>query len=137
MAAKQLYDNIGQALLNFGDKVVKIARSMYLNEDKKASGKLINNLKSKLYYKKGIVELVFSSTKYLGNVEFGRKAGSKFPPSQPISKWIRQKHIQFTNKDGSPMNLKSMTLYLLMKGKTITLNGILCFVISLLAEMKL
>jgi len=120
MAKEVLYKSIGQALTDFGQSVVTIAKQMYLNLDKKASGKLINNLKYRLYYKKGNVELVWSSTKYQLYVDgedgkkWARKPNSTPPPIAPISKWIRQKHIQFTDKNGNALTNNQMS-YIISK----------------------
>ena len=47
-------------------------------------------------YKSGIREVsmrMFSASDYAGVIEFGRRAGSKMPPSSAIDRWLRAKGI--------------------------------------------
>lgn len=58
-----------------------------------ASGVLINSVKYILDFRENMFEVSLSLADYWKYVEYGRKAGGKFPPPSAIRKWIEVKPI--------------------------------------------
>lgn len=63
------------------------------NKGKEATGKLINSVRSEVSSTGSRVDLDIYAEGYLKHVEQGRKAG-KYPPVQPIKKWMAAKGIE-------------------------------------------
>jgi hypothetical protein len=93
-----------------------------------ASGVLINSVKYILDFRENIFEVSLSLADYWKYVEYGRKAGGKFPPPSAIRKWIEVKPIlPRPMKNGNLPTLNQLT-YLISRSiaeKGIRPRGIL------------
>lgn len=63
------------------------------SDDATASGVLINSVKYILDFRENMFEVSLSLAEYWKYVEYGRRAGGKFPPPSAIRKWIEVKPI--------------------------------------------
>lgn len=63
------------------------------NDNAAATGELINSVKYILDFKDNMFEVSLSLLEYWKYVEYGRRAGGKFPPPSAIRKWIEVKPI--------------------------------------------
>ena len=88
------FENLELALNKFMSEFVANYKNLLLQDDKKASGNLIKSIKE--------LEIEFETNKYVGQislldywkyVEYGRRAGGKFPPRDKILNWIRIKPV--------------------------------------------
>lgn len=88
------FTNLEQAIDAFIADFVNTYKLLLIRDDKKASGNLIKSIHP--------LTIVFSSNKMVGSislasywkyVEYGRKAGGKFPPFDKILKWIQIKPV--------------------------------------------
>ena len=93
-----------------------------------ASGVLINSVKYILDFRENMFEVSLSLAEYWKYVEYGRKAGGKFPPPSAIRKWIEVKPIlPRPMKNGNLPTLNQLT-YLISRSiaeKGIRPRGIL------------
>ena len=93
-----------------------------------ASGVLINSVKYILDFRENMFEVSLSLADYWKYVEYGRKAGGKFPPPSAIRKWIEVKPIlPRPMKNGNLPTLNQLT-YLISRSiaeKGIRPRGIL------------
>jgi hypothetical protein len=98
--------------------VVTNAKSILRRSNKDATGNLINSVR---YTVNSQGKIIFSFAKEGKYVQSGRRKGARFPPPAPITRWIREKGINATGKDGKPIGIKSLT-YLI--SRSIHKNGI-------------
>ena len=63
------------------------------SDDATASGVLINSVKYILDFRENMFEVSLSLAEYWKYVEYGRRAGGKFPPPSAIRKWIEIKPV--------------------------------------------
>ena len=90
---KEEFENLVRVLQEYGNEVQELYKQKLANDDATASGELINSVKY-IYEQNGNSYSVSLSLKeYWKYVEYGRKAGGKFPPPQAIRKWIEVKPI--------------------------------------------
>lgn len=90
---KEEFENLVRVLQEYGNEVQELYKQKLANDDATASGELINSVKY-IYEQNGNSYSVSLSLKeYWKYVEYGRKAGGKFPPAQAIRKWIEIKPI--------------------------------------------
>lgn len=88
------FKNLENALNKFINDFVSNYKKILKRDNKKATGDLINSIKP--------LEIEFSSTKATGSislanywkyVEYGRRAGGKFPPFNKILDWVKIKPV--------------------------------------------
>ena len=81
------------ALNKFGKKTVADIAAQLKRLKADSSGRLIRSLNYKL--KEGIDEMNvnFEALDYFNNIEDGRKAGSKMPPPDSLTQWLKTKGI--------------------------------------------
>jgi hypothetical protein len=103
MLAKTVQD----AQRKWAASVVANAKSILLRADKVATGNLMNSLGYSLDVRTGDIE--FFSASYGEFVEKGRKKGARFPPSDPILRWIKVRGIKGRDKKGRFITDKSLT----------------------------
>lgn len=94
-----LTKNIIKTFKTEGDELVKLMKNKLDTTNSNASGKLKKSIKKDVRSVKeiaGFVSLEISGNDYGFFKDEGRKAG-KFPPSNAIKKWIKQKGITAKN----------------------------------------
>lgn len=87
------YENLERVLQEYGNEVQELYKLKLHLADAKASGELINSVKYIYEHKGNAYEVSLSLLEYWKNVEYGRRAGAKFPPPQAIRRWIEVKPI--------------------------------------------
>jgi hypothetical protein len=91
----------------WAQQVVTNAKSILLRNKKVATGTLVNSIRYTIDANGKISFLYSEDGKW---VTQGRRAGDRFPPPAPISKWIRQKGITGTNREtGKPLTNGQLT----------------------------
>lgn len=87
--------NLLRVLEKISDKKIKDLQKELAKKDKKATGNLINSLDYilKLDASAEGIKINFEAIDYFKFVESGRKAGSKFPPKEPIINWMQTRGI--------------------------------------------
>ena len=88
-------------------KVVSNAKSILLKADKVATGNLYNSVGYSLDVNTGDIEFFCAS--YGEFVEKGRRKGARFPPSDPILRWIKVRGIKGRDKKGRFITDRSLT----------------------------
>lgn len=85
-----LFDNLMNALDDYGQAVKDLYQKRLLADNKKATGNLINNIECKIAYQGTTFTVFLELEDYWRYVEEGRKAG-KFPPVDEILEWVKIK----------------------------------------------
>lgn len=87
------FENVQAALKEYAEEVRMMYRNRLILDDKYASGKLIQNIKTDVKFKSGsVIQAVLYLEDYWKFVEEGRKPG-KYPPPDKILEWIKIKPI--------------------------------------------
>lgn len=81
-----------EVLQDYGQEFTTILKSKLENDNRRASGELINSIKTSIKINDEYIELTFNAAEYWKFVEYGRKAGKR-PPLNNILSWIRAKKI--------------------------------------------
>lgn len=90
---KEEFENLINVLQEYGKAVQELYKQNLTSDGAKASGELINSVKY-IYEQKGnSYSISLSLAEYWKYVEYGRRAGRKFPPPSAIRKWIEVKPI--------------------------------------------
>lgn len=87
------FDNIMGALKEYAEEVRQLYRNRLILDDKYATGKLIQNIKTDVKFNGTTIKAVLYLEDYWRWVEEGRKPGGKFPPPDKILEWIKVKPI--------------------------------------------
>ena len=90
----------------WAQQVVTNAKSILIQNKKVASGRLVNSIRYTVDPQGKISFLYDIDGKW---VTQGRRRGSRFPPPDPISRWIKEKGIQGRDKRGRFISNKSLT----------------------------
>lgn len=84
--------NVIKVLEDYGSEFESLYKNKLNNDNRKASGNLINSITTAIKIHDDYVELTFSAADYWKYVEYGRKAGKR-PPLEKILSWIKAKKI--------------------------------------------
>ena len=88
------FPNLEKAINDFVSDFVDTYKGLLIRDNKKATGDLIRSIKP--------IEIEFETNKYSGSIslayywkyiEYGRRAGGKFPPVNKILDWIKVKPV--------------------------------------------
>lgn len=90
---KEEFENLIRVLQEYGNAVQELYKQNLTNENAKASGELINSVKYIYEHNGNSYSISLSLAEYWKYVEYGRRAGAKFPPPTAIKKWIEVKPI--------------------------------------------
>lgn len=96
----------------WAQQVVTNAKSILTSNKKIASGKLVNSVRYTIDPQGKISFLYATEGKW---VTFGRRKGSRQPPTAPIETWIKQKGIKGRDSRGRFITDKSLA-YLIARG---------------------
>jgi hypothetical protein len=107
-----------EAKREYAQKVVSNAKSILINANKSVTGGLVSSIGYTINSQGKIVYSYDEAGKY---VRQGRRKGSRFPPSAPILKWIKDRGLKGRDKKGRYISDKSLT-FLIQRG--ISKNGI-------------
>lgn len=91
-------------------------------QDKKASGQLINSISVRVNGSGDDYFVTVSLEDYWKYIEYGRQAGSKFPPINAIKEWIEQKPIIPQMHDSGKIPTLNSLAFLI--ARAISQNGI-------------
>lgn len=86
------FENLFRTLREYASLAVSEYKQRLLDDDKKASGQLINSVSSEIKVGSDAFTVVLNLAEYWKYVEDGRKPG-KFPPPKAILKWIQVKPV--------------------------------------------
>lgn len=86
------FENLFRTLREYASLAVSDYKQRLLDDDKKASGQLINSVSSEIKVGSDAFTVVLNLAEYWQYVENGRKPG-KFPPPKAILKWIQVKPV--------------------------------------------
>lgn len=86
------FDNLLNTLREYATKAVALYKQRLINDDKKASGQLLNSISSEIKVGGEQFTVVLNLVDYWKYVEDGRKPG-KFPPPKAILKWVQVKPV--------------------------------------------
>jgi hypothetical protein len=113
--------NLDKAFDGLGKDLVKTLVKNLLSANKKATGNLIRSIDYKVVEKANgfIVELLAAD--YLTNVDEGRKAGSKQPPTKSLDRWVIARGIAPRDKKGKFISRESVKFLI---ARSIAKNGI-------------
>ena len=96
----------------WAQQVVTNAKSILTSNKKIASGRLVNSVRYTIDPQGKISFLYATEGKW---VTFGRRKGSRQPPTAPIEQWIKQKGIKGRDSRGRFITDKSLA-YLIARG---------------------
>lgn len=86
------FKNLLPILEEYAAEFERIYKEKLQADNRQATGKLINSIKTKVRQGKDYFSVVFNAAEYWKYVEEGRKSG-KYPPREAILNWIRAKKI--------------------------------------------
>ena len=86
------FDNLFKTLREYASRAVTLYKQRLLDDDKKASGQLIDSVSSEIKVGSDTFTVVLNLANYWKYVEDGRRPG-KFPPPKAILKWITVKPV--------------------------------------------
>lgn len=86
------FDNLLNTLREYATKAVALYKQRLIDDDKKASGQLLNSISSEIKVGSDTFTVVLNLANYWKYVEDGRRPG-KFPPPKAILKWITVKPV--------------------------------------------
>lgn len=116
------WENTRKVLEEFSERVIQAYKRELGSRGKMASGKLAEDLHYKIQRGGSIISVVLSLSEYWKYVEYGRKAGGKFPPPDVIAKWIEIKPILPRPDNKGKLPTISQLTYLI--GRKIAEKGI-------------
>lgn len=86
------FDNLFNTLREYATKAVALYKQRLIDDDKKASGQLLNSISSEIKVGGDSFSVYLNLAEYWKYVEDGRRPG-KFPPPKAILKWITVKPV--------------------------------------------
>lgn len=94
------FDNLTAALKEYAEEVRSLYRRRLIEDDKFASGKLIQNMKTDVKALGTQFTVYLYLEDYWKYVEGGREPGKKWPPRDKIIEWIKIKPIEPDDRTG-------------------------------------
>ena len=94
MAERIHWSRITAALKRYGDDIVELMKQKLQQDRKNATGNLINSLNAYTEQEGDNKFLYVEMAEYGQYVDSGRRPGSRWPPRQPIRKWISDRGIR-------------------------------------------
>lgn len=113
--------HLREQLIKIGVEGVTFLKRLLSDNDKIATGELINSLDYDIVSRTNSLFLEILTSPHFKYVDEGRKKGAKMPPIKPIVSWLKAKHIRGRDKKGRFISQES-TAWLI--SKSISLNGI-------------
>ena len=114
------FTNLFNTLNEYCEKFKDLYVENLKNDDRVASGQLINNVKTEVKAGNDTFEVVLQVADYYQWLENGRKAG-KFPPVDAILDWIKVKNILPTPDKNGKLPTEKQLAFLI--GRAIKENG--------------
>lgn len=108
-------------LYHIANAFVQQYKKQLLSDGKKATGNLINNIKSYVTWNGSILSVSFDMPDYWVYVENGRRPG-KFPPLDKIKQWIKVKPVLPRAGKNGKIPTENQLAYLI--GRKIATKGI-------------
>ena len=115
------FPELKKAVNKLGDEFVMELINQLLIADKAASGNLIKSLDYEVIELLDNLMIRLHSEPYLINVDKGRRAGAKPPPSSAILPWIKLRGIKGRNSKGRFITDKSLSFII---ARSIGIKGI-------------
>lgn len=115
------FDNVNSVLEEYAEKFADLYKRKLNDDDKKATGNLIDSIKTSIQANGETLEVKLETPDYYTFVENGRKPGGKFPPLNVIEKWIQHKRIRPENREGRLPTQKQLAFLI---GRKIAEEGI-------------
>lgn len=115
------FPNLERVLQEYGLEVQDKYKERLLNDDKKASGKLLDSVRYIYTFNDRKYEISLNLASYWRYVEYGRRAG-KFPPPDKILEWIRVKPVLPRPMANGKLPTEKQLAYLI--GRKIAREGI-------------
>ena len=115
------FDNVNSVLEEYAEKFADLYKRKLTADDKKASGDLIDSIKTSIQTNGETLEVKLETADYYTFVEKGRKPGGKFPPLNVIEEWIQDKRIRRENRGGRLPTQKQLAFLI---GRKIAEEGI-------------
>lgn len=98
---QERFDNLEAIITEYASEFERLYKEKLREDDFKATGNLINSISTKVKVGSDYYIVTFKAKDYWKWVEEGRRAG-KWPPKEPILKWIKVKKIlPQPDKDGN------------------------------------
>lgn len=92
--------NVERVLDEFGREYVALLKQKLEADGRKASGKLLNSLRTEIRAAGNTINVYLHSEDYLKFVDYGRRSG-KWPPRDAIERWVQDKPITpYADKNG-------------------------------------
>lgn len=93
------FNNLTNILTLYKQRLEEILKRKLVENDNVATGNLLASINTKLEINDSVYEVWLNTLDYLKYIENGRKPG-KWPPSEPILKWIRSKRLPTEESTG-------------------------------------
>lgn len=114
MDIKVTTTNVERVLDEFGREYVALLKRKLEADGRKASGKLIESLRTEIRAAGNSISVWLFSEDYLKYVDFGRRSG-KYPPKEAIEEWVHDKGITpYPDKNGKLPTEKQL-VYLIQR----------------------
>ena len=108
-----------EAKREYAQKVVSNAKSILIRANKSVTGGLVSSIR---YQINSQGKIVYSYAEVPGKyVREGRKRGSRFPPEEPILKWIKYRGLKGRDKKGRYITNQALAFLI---RRSISKNGI-------------
>lgn len=115
------FPNLEQVLKEYGFAVQELYKQNLLNDDKKASGQLLDSVRYIYTQENNSFIISLNLAYYWRYVEYGRRPG-KFPPPDKILEWIRIKPVLPRPMANGKLPTEQQLAYLI--GRKIATKGI-------------
>lgn len=115
------WNNLSRVLEEYGDALQNSLKNAYLENDKKASGELIESVRYIITKNEREIEVSLNLAEWWKYIEYGRRPG-KFPPTDAIMKWIKIKPVIPTEGVTGKLPTEQQLAFLI--GRKIAMKGI-------------
>ena len=109
------YTHLMAALKDYAEEVRALYRQRLIQDDKFASGKLIQNMKTDVKVMGTTFTVVLYLEDYWKYVEEGRGPGKKWPPRDKILEWIKIKPIEPEERDNKKLPTPEQLAFLIQR----------------------
>lgn len=114
------YEHLNEALLKFNQELIELYRNSLKGNDRIASKHLYNDITTDIDIDGELINLTIELNDYWKYVDNGRNKG-KFPPSNAIEKWIKDKNIVPRADKNGKLPTQKQLIYLI--GRKISREG--------------
>ena len=88
------FSSTNKVLIDYAQLVVELQKNYLIETHKMASGELVNSISYEIIDTENGKQVNVLAIPYWKFVEEGRDKNDRFPPPQPIAKWLKEKRIR-------------------------------------------